>query len=123
MKLYLSSYRIPTPEDLINLTGKKPSKVRVAIIMNAKDYLIERARNIKVSSTEEYLQKLGYINYHEIDLRKYKDIKLSNEDLKSFDMLFIAGGNTFCLMEELVNSGLNKIIKNLIDDGIVYVGG
>lgn len=42
MKLYLSSYRIPTPEDLFKLVGEDPHDISVALIPNAMDYYAER---------------------------------------------------------------------------------
>lgn len=38
MKFYLSSYRIPTPDDFTKLIGKQPARTKLALIPNAKDY-------------------------------------------------------------------------------------
>lgn len=46
MKLYLSSYRVPTPKDLEQLVGKAYADMRVVFVANAKDYYIDRIRDL-----------------------------------------------------------------------------
>lgn len=122
MKLYLSSYRVPTPNDLEKLLDRKPSETKFAIIANAKDYLIDRARNVKVRDIKKYLNTLGFNSAQEIDLRAYKDpVKLQN-DLSQFHTIWVAGGNTFCLMEQVRSSGFDQIARSLLDSEIVYCG-
>lgn len=41
MRLYLSSYRIPTPGDFTKFIGKQPAQTKLALIPNAKDYFTE----------------------------------------------------------------------------------
>lgn len=48
MKFYLSSYHIPSPDDLFALVGKEPAETKVGLIANAKDYYATRARAYKV---------------------------------------------------------------------------
>lgn len=122
MKLYLTSYRIPDTKSLLELVGKPPQHAPVAIIANAKDYLVTRARAIKVREIQEYLASLGFIDAQEIDLRDYKDTRGLHRALESYDVIWAAGGNTFCLMEQVKASGLDNIIRALLEKDIVYVG-
>ncbi len=121
MKLYLSSYRIPDPQQLLKLIGKLPTQVRVAIIPNAKDYYADRARNIKINASIVSFNEIGINDTEVVDLRTIKDKKL-NDKLKHFDLIWVIGGNTFCLMEEVVNSGFEKSLKELLKTGVVYGG-
>ena len=63
-------------------------------------------------------------NYH---FKKFEMIKssleLSKQNLNNYSALFIGGGNTYKLLEELKkNNNLEKIKKYLMNDGVVYGG-
>lgn len=121
MKLYLSSYRIPTPNDLSRLLQKELSEVTVALIPNAKDYYVERARNFKVNDLVQYMEKLG-LKVDVIDLRQFNDPNSLKEKLSKYDLVWAMGGNTYMLRYEMKRSGFDQVIKGLLDSGIVYGG-
>ena len=121
MKLYLSSYRIPHLESLLQLAGMPASEIKMAIIPNAKDYYAVRARNFKLRQTEEYMSAIG-IRSETVDLKEYDDPAALRGKLSAFNMIWVSGGNTFCLRYEMKRSGFEKIIRQLLEDGIVYCG-
>lgn len=121
MKLYLSSYRIPTPEDLVRLTGKQPAEIRMAMIPNAKDYYAKRARDFKIKESITYMQALG-LAPEVLDLWDYDSADKIESKLKDYDLVWVNGGNTFCLRHEIRRSGLEQVIKSLIENGLVYAG-
>ena len=121
MKLYLSSFRIPTPDDLAKLLGKPLSQTSVALIANAKDYYTERPRNFTISELVEYMENLG-LRVDQIDLREFKSSDSIKEKLKAYDLIYAMGGNTYMLRYEMRRSGFDKIIKELLDDGKVFGG-
>jgi dipeptidase E len=121
MKLYLSSYRIPTPEDLYKLLDKTPGETKVAIIPNAKDYYADRARKFKIEEMRQFIQALG-LQAGIVDLKEYESPLEVKSTLKNFDMVWVSGGNTFCLRYEMQRSGFDTVIKELLDDGLVYAG-
>ncbi|MFZ2199768.1 MAG: Type 1 glutamine amidotransferase-like domain-containing protein [Microgenomates group bacterium] len=43
-------------------------------------------------------------------------------DLKDIDCLFIAGGNTFYLLQESQKSNFSNIVHDLVTSGIIYIG-
>ncbi|MBI2232482.1 MAG: Type 1 glutamine amidotransferase-like domain-containing protein [Candidatus Aenigmarchaeota archaeon] len=53
-----------------------------------------------------------------IDLKR----KVSLKELKKFDIIYVAGGNSFYLLEKIRESGFDKAIKKLIEKEITYVG-
>ncbi len=120
MKLYLSSYRIPTPEDLFKLVGKNPEDIKVAHIPNAKDYYAERARNFKINVVSSFMQEVG-LKPDVIDLNIYNQEKLKLE-LQKYDLIWVAGGNTFCLRDAMERSGFDRLLPELLESGIVYGG-
>jgi len=121
MKFYLSSYMIPTPNDLFSLVGKGPAKIKVGFITNAKDYYATRARNVKIKKIYDYLIGLG-LTVNTIDLRDYNDQNKLKNDLSKFDILWVGGGNTFCLRYEMKRSGFEDVIKDVLESGVVYGG-
>jgi dipeptidase E len=122
MKLYLSSYRIPIPEALLKLLNKDPEFVKVAIIPNAKDYYATRARNVKIRETTEYL-KLHKLNGEVVDLQNYdNNPEELREKLSNFQLLWVSGGNTFCLRYQMKHSGLELILPDMLKRGLVYAG-
>lgn len=121
MKLYLSSYRIPTPSDLAALLGKELSQASVALIPNAKDYYSKRPWEFKVGSMVEHLQEFG-LSVETIDLREYRDENTLKQKLSEHDLIWAMGGNTYMLRYEMQQSGFENIIEDLLGKGIVYGG-
>jgi len=120
MKLYLGSYRIADVEELQKLLPAKPSEVRTAIIPNAGDYYADRARTFKINQKVEVLSEYGF-KPNVVDLRDYDQASLEAK-LKEYDFIWVGGGNTFCLRYEMQKSGFDQIIKNLLEQGLVYGG-
>lgn len=47
---------------------------------------------------------------------------LTLEELKSFDAVFVSGGDSSVLCHEMVRTGFDRILKDAIYNGLVYVG-
>lgn len=122
MKLYLASYRIPDLQTLVELVGKQPGNIKVALIPNAKDYYAPRARAVKIRLVLQALRQAG-LHATVVDLHEYRraPVKLATR-LKQFDLLWVMGGNTFCLREAMQQSGFDKIVRDVLDSGVVYAG-
>jgi len=57
----------------------------------------------------------------EIDIEGKTEQEL-REILKDKDVIYVEGGSTFYLLKAVRESGFDKVIKDLIDKGVVYVG-
>ena len=66
------------------------------------------------------LQKYG-IEVTDLDLKNKTEEDI-NESLAMADILLVAGGDTFYLMEKLKESSADRAIKNFINRGGIYVG-
>ena len=106
MKLYLSSYRIPTPSDLEKLLGRPLNQTSVALIANAKDYYTERPRKFTVDELVKYMKSLG-LSIDQIDLREFDNADSLKEKLKMHDLIYVMGGNTYMLRYEMRRSGFD----------------
>ena len=86
----------------------------VAIITTASE---EKEKNEFSQFAYQQLEKMGYQN---ID---FFDVEFQNpEELKKYNVLYMCGGNTFYLLKYLKESGADKIISDLVKQGVVYVG-
>ena len=121
MKLYLSSKSIPSPDDLAVLIGKPIDAISVALIPNSKDFFAEHARNYLVNDFVTYMKQLG-LSVEVVDLRNYSDDNTLKQKLASYDLIWAMGGNTFNLRYEMRRSGFERIIRELLDKGVVYGG-
>lgn len=121
MKLYLSSYRVPTPDDLIALVGKPAKEIKMVIIPNANVY-VERIRDIKVQQFVESCKEIGIENFNVVDLCVFDDPNKLKKELEKCDLIWVSGGNTFALRYEMRRSGFDEVIRELLDKGIVYGG-
>jgi dipeptidase E len=121
MKLYLSSYRIPSIVELEELLGKSLQETRVALLPNAKDYYSQRARDFKVGDLGDYMQQLG-LKVEIVDLREYDDPEVLKTKLAQYDLIWAMGGNTYMLRYEMQRSGFASMIKDLLETGVVYGG-
>ena len=121
MKLYLSSYRIPVPEALSALLPAAPARTRMALIPNSKDYYAQRARSFKIKQHVEELQTMGF-RPDVLDLLDFDTPGPLAAKLKEYDFIWVAGGNTFNLRFEMERSGFDRIIRELVEGGLVYGG-
>lgn len=72
---------------------------------------------------EEDIKKFeeGGFNVLQFDIadKKAEELKKLVEE---YDIIFVAGGNTFLLMQEIKKTGFDKIIYNLFKKNKVYIG-
>jgi len=121
MKLYLSSYRIPELTAFTNFIGKKSADIKLGLILNAKDYKTPSERAQKSQELFDYFSGLGF-SVQEINLLEYKRGKGLLDHFKEFDVIWFAGGNTYCLRAAMRQSNCEEIVRKALEAGIVYGG-
>lgn len=68
---------------------------------------------------EEYKTILD-LGINESNIIEYK---IGNDiNINDFDIIYMMGGNTFYLLNIIRNTGFDKIIKDFIDNGKIYIG-
>ncbi len=73
-----------------------------------------------VNAGKKALEKLGLI-VDELDISTATADEISNK-LKGNDMIYVTGGNTFFLMQELKRTGADQIIIEEVNAGKLYIG-
>lgn len=117
MKLFLTSQASLTLDKLIPLLEKGPRKMRVAFITTAANPYQNKPW---MEEDRTKLIELGFTVF-DLDLNGKTRSELSNV-LNDTDIVFVAGGNTFYLLEKARESGFDILIKKLVDHGVWYVG-
>lgn len=117
-RLLLSSYAAFTL-DLINewLPTKSSSKMRAAFIATAADPYEDKSF---VDVDRNKLVEMGFSTV-DVDL-KNKTIDLLKDEFKNIDLILMAGGNTFYLLDHIRKSGFDRLLPDLLDKGVIYVG-
>ncbi|MFA4845442.1 MAG: Type 1 glutamine amidotransferase-like domain-containing protein [Patescibacteria group bacterium] len=94
-----------------------PKMASVAFIPTAGDPYPERPW---IDADRKALAELGY-SVTDIDLKSRTADSLEKE-LSSHDIVFVAGGNTTYLVEQVHLSGFSPVVKKLLGKGKMYIG-
>jgi dipeptidase E len=123
MKLYLSSFKVGNDTEGFKRLVNKVN-ARVAVIDNSRDYSTDLERKaISLQSELDAMTELGFVPQH-LDLKDYfgKPGTLV-EKLRSFDVVWVVGGNSFLLRKAMEQSGFAEVIERLIKTNkLVYAG-
>lgn len=119
MKLYLSSIEIPNSDELLGLLSGKQS-LSVAIIPDAWDTYPEERRLPIIEKLKGIFHSIG-IKPSLIKLSETSGEGLRTE-LSKHSLVWVMGGNSFYLNYVVHKSGFAEMIKQLMDNGLVYGG-
>jgi len=116
MKFLLTSIYANVADELPKLIGDKPENVIVAFIATAAD-VYEDTSFVDVDRNK--LKEQGF-KIREVSLtnRHFEGLK---KEIADCDVIFIAGGNVFYLLQEVKKSGFDTIL-NKLGPQVVYVG-
>ena len=117
MKLYLASYAMVSMAKIIKHEGNDFAGKKAIFIPTAGD-----PYDIKdfVEADRIALEKYG-LDIVEMDI-KNKNVEEIRKAIVGADIVLVAGGDTFYLMEKLKESGADKVIKDFIEKNGIYIG-
>jgi len=116
-KLFLASFASVTLDLVAELLPKPASELKAAFIPTAGDPYGDKGF---VYVDREKLVEMGF-NVIDIDLKDIDEPTLEAK-LTGIDLVLVAGGNTFYLLDKVKKSGFDKVIKKMLDKGLIYVG-
>ena len=116
-KLFLSSSFTDVSEFLEPFLGEKLKNKKLTFIPTAS---IPEEYKAYVENDRKAFEKLGLI-IEELDISNTSTNQIE-KIIKDNDLIFISGGNTFYLLQELRNSKTDKIIIEEIKKGKPYIG-
>lgn len=94
------------------LTGKKVSFIPTGSYAEKVTFYVDAGR--------EALEKMGLV-VDELDISTAKTEEITFK-LQHNDFIYVTGGNTFYLLQELKKSGADQLIKEQILKGKIYIG-
>ncbi len=116
-KLFLASSFKDVASLLPNFANEHINGKTVTFIPTAS---ITESIKFYVGSGKKALEKLG-LTVDELELTKATAAEISDK-LQKNDYIYITGGNTFFLLQELRKTGADKIIIDQIQSGKLYIG-
>lgn len=117
-KLFLASFAAVTLDLVQPLLPKPAAQLTAAFIPTAGD-LYENAGSFQ-HPDKAALEKLG-MAVTVIDLKVVQGAALATA-LSAVDVVLVAGGNTFYLLDWVRKSGFDQIVTQRIAEGLVYIG-
>jgi len=118
MKLFLTSQASSMVDQIVARLEKPASELKLAFIPTAGDpYGDDKPW---MDEDRKSLTDAGF-KVQDVDL-KNKSEETFRKELKDFDIIFVAGGNTFYLLDWVKKSGFDKVTKELVQNGIIYIG-
>lgn len=115
-KLFLSSYFASVakalPEYFGDLTGQRAVFIPTAAAVESVDFFL--------GTSKKALTKLG-VEIDELDISAADPEDIARR-FGDADILFVDGGNTFFLLQELRRTGVDKLIAAHVAAGRLYIG-
>lgn len=115
--ILISSGSFITANNIDNFLPKKITDCKIAYISTASKKVFDDnyAKNRR--------QKMNELNFSftDIDIAGLNESELKKA-LDGHDIVFVEGGNTYYLLKVVRESGFDKVIKDLISQGVVYIG-
>jgi len=96
----------------IDLTGKTVTFIPTAALYEKMNFYVKSGRKA--------LEKMGLI-VDELEVSTATQAEVVDK-LQNNDFIYVSGGNTFFLLQELKKAGADKIIKEQIEAGKIYIG-
>ena len=115
-RMFLAS-SIETTGPAIGQAIGNPEKLKLVFIDTAGEPEEEKQW---IEEDRSGLEKAGFkITDYTLTGKSAKDIA---DDLEGFDVIHVNGGDTFYLLIQARKSGFDKIVKELVGQGVIYAG-
>lgn len=115
--LLLSSGKFLPNNPLI--LGKPFKEIKMAMVINASKG--KGVANTDYLERDKTFFKEQGCNFFELDLDGKTEDEL-RDILKKVDVVYLEGGSTFYLLKSIRDSGFDKVIGELLPQGLIYMG-
>lgn len=117
-QLFLTSASDYVIQDIVKKLPSKLLGTNVAFINTASE--IEEGDLWWVRAEKDGLLKVGF-NVDEFSITGMSKNEIENR-LKDKQIIYFCGGNTFYLLDQVIKTGCDQIIKDKIENGAIYIG-
>lgn len=104
--------------DWVKHLPKKPTQLRLTFIPTAAE--VEKGSKQWLKDDRQALVAAGF-PVNDFTLTG-KTIEQVQQQLAQTDLVFVAGGNTFYLLQEMQKSGFIRLIRHFVKEGGIYAG-
>jgi len=116
-RLLLTSAGMSVKEEILKILPKPASDIKLAHIITAA---IKEQNKSYYLREKEVIAQLGF-QITEIDLDGKDEAKLRSL-LADKDIIYVQGGDTFWLLKLVKESGFEKMVREQITKGVIYIG-
>lgn len=116
-KLFLASIGARVLDKIIPFLGKPSAETTVMFIPTAADPYEDKWF---VDNDRESLKQAGF-KVFDFDFKNESQEK-TEEKLNMSDIIFVAGGNVFYLLEKAKENGFDQLLKKFVKHGKTYIG-
>jgi dipeptidase E len=117
MALLLTSAGTNIKEEIMKILPKPTKELKLAHIITASK--VEEDKSYLEADKEELIA-MGF-SVEDIDIEGKNEDEL-RKILEDKDIIYVQGGNTFYLLKWVRESGFDKVVKDLIEKGVIYIG-
>lgn len=104
-------------EEILKILPKPADQIKLAHIITASNMENDTSY---VEKDKKLMKEAGF-QVIDIDIVGKTETEL-RKILQGFDVIYVQGGNTFYLLKAVRESGFDKVIKELIERGVIYIG-
>jgi len=115
--LLLTSAGMNVKDEILKILPKPPKETKLAHIITASH---DEKDTSYVTKDSRIMEEVGF-QVEEVDIASKNESEL-RQILKSKDVIYVQGGGTFYLMKCVSESGFDKVVRELIEKGIIYIG-
>jgi len=115
--LLLTSAGVNVKEEILKILPEPANQIKLAHIITASK--AEQNKSYVKKETDG-LAEIGF-QVEEIDIEGKNESDL-RKLLTDKDIIYVQGGNTFYLLKYALESGFDKLVKELIEKGVIYIG-
>lgn len=117
-QIFLASSTNTVIADIVKKLPNSPAFYNLAFISTAAE--IYQGDHPWVTSDKIALEKFGF-KLEEFSITGMSPNELE-EKLKDKNGIFMSGGNQFYLLDQVIKTGFDQILKRKIEEGILYLG-
>jgi dipeptidase E len=117
--ILVSQYSKEIQNEILQLLPAPANFMKVAFVFTARKPKMKN-NPARPHDDKNLMIEAGFI-VEEYDLDD-KDEEEVREDLMKFDIVYVAGGNTLYLMNAMHEVNFAQTIRELLDDGLIYIG-
>lgn len=117
-QLFLTSSSEVVMDDIVKKLVKSPTELKLALINTAAE--VEKGDHWWLRAEKKKLIEVGFeIDEFSITGMKSEEIE---KRLLNKQVIYVCGGNTFYLLDQMIKTSFDRIVKRKIEEGVIYMG-